>query len=535
MNKVIFFICLFFISSVVYAEKFTIGDYIEGEYVRMVGKEKTKNLNIQMIVDSNDKFVYCLEPFILVDEEKEDYEVFEKDLSGYKNLTSEQIRRVSLLAYYGYGYGNRTNKKWYAVTQMLIWKTVNPDSEFYFTDTKGGNKISKHTDLMNQLAGDVSMHDVDPGFVKPQVVNYQDDLYIKGYSDAYRVITDDYEYKYEPSYSRLTVNNVTESGIIKFAKSNRFYLNYVTIFSSDDSQDLIRPGMVENKIYEVPVTVTKGKIGLDIRKDTSDIYSVESDFSNTCYEISNGDVVIDTVCSENKSLIYFTSDLPYGEYIIKQISVGIGYKKDENMYTVNINSEEVSLLLLSNNLIKNKIELNKLYCYNDDCFNEENALFNVFDVNGKLVGNITTDKDGYGYLEVGYGNYSIVQDKGLDNYTFVDVYEENISDEDSIHYKKLYNYLIEEVVSEFEKPEEDVEIEEKEELKNELEENVEGEVVEDVEIEEVIEEEIIEETKQEEILPPKTGTYLAEIIKIMYNVIVIIICYCKFKDICYNN
>ena len=149
MKKVIFFICLFFISSVVYAEKFTIGDYIEGEYVRMVGKEKTKNLNIQMIVDSNDKFVYCLEPFILVDEEKEDYEVFEKDLSGYKNLTSEQIRRVSLLAYYGYGYGNRTNQKWYAVTQMLIWKTVNPDSEFYFTDTKGGNKISKHTDLMN--------------------------------------------------------------------------------------------------------------------------------------------------------------------------------------------------------------------------------------------------------------------------------------------------------------------------------------------------------------------------------------------------
>ena len=55
----------------VYAEKFTIGDYIEGEYVRMVGKDKTKNLNVQKIIDSNGKFVYCLEPFILVDEEKE--------------------------------------------------------------------------------------------------------------------------------------------------------------------------------------------------------------------------------------------------------------------------------------------------------------------------------------------------------------------------------------------------------------------------------------------------------------------------------
>ena len=139
-----FFICLFFISGSVFAEKFTIGDYIEGEYVRMVGKEKTKNLNVQKIVDSNGKFVYCLEPFILVDEKKEDYEVFKRDLSNYKYLTPEQVRKVSLLAFYGYGYKNRTNPYWYAVTQLLIWRTVAPDSEFYFTDTKGGEKIIKH-------------------------------------------------------------------------------------------------------------------------------------------------------------------------------------------------------------------------------------------------------------------------------------------------------------------------------------------------------------------------------------------------------
>ena len=82
MKKIMFFVCLFFIGSMVYAEKFTIGDYIEGEYVRMVGKDKTKNLNVQKIVDSNGKFVYCLEPFILVDEKKEDYKPF-SCVNGY--------------------------------------------------------------------------------------------------------------------------------------------------------------------------------------------------------------------------------------------------------------------------------------------------------------------------------------------------------------------------------------------------------------------------------------------------------------------
>ena len=558
MKKIMFFVCLFFIGSMVYAEKFTIGDYIEGEYVRMVGKEKTKNLNVQKIIDSNGKFVYCLEPFILVDEEKEDYEVFKRDLSNYKNLTPEQVRKVSLLAFYGYGYKNRTSPYWYAVTQLLIWRTVDPESEFYFTDTKGGEKIIKHNDEINELIADVYDHDVAPKFIKPQIVNYQDDLYIKGYSDAYNVITDNYEYKYEPSYGRLTVKNVTESGVLKFVRNSRPYIDEVTIYSSDDSQDLIRPGILNNTIYEIPITVTKGQIGLDIRKDTSDVYSVESDFSNTCYEIiDEGGKVIDLVCSNKKSFIHYTSSLPYGEYIIKQVSVGKGYKKDEKVYTVKIDSDEVNLLLLSNNLIKNRIELSKWYCYNDNCSSEENAVFNVYDVNGRLVSNITTDENGYGFLEVGYGSYSIVQDKGLDNYTFVDSYEETIVDDTSVHYKELYNYLIEEEVTEFEKPEDKEEP--KEETEEPIEENkdssenietdgstkeeevieekpiLDEEIKEEVKKEEVVVEETVEEIKQEEVLPPKTGTYLAGIIKILYNVIVIIICSCKFKDICYNN
>ena len=36
-------------------------------------------------------------------------------------------------------------------------------------------------------------------------------------------------------------------------------------------------------------------------------------------------------------------------------------------------------------------------------------------------------------------------------------------------------------------------------------------------------------------LPPKTGTDIAELLKILYNVFMIVICACIIKRVCYNN
>ena len=46
-----------------------------------------------------------------------------------------------------------------------------------------------------------------------------------------------------------------------------------------------------------------------------------------------------------------------------------------------------------------------------------------------------------------------------------------------------------------------------------------------------------EDNKEEigNVLPPLTGTKLADFIKILYNIIIVIICCCKLKRFCYNN
>ena len=86
LKKILFILMLFCIGFVVKAEQFKAGEYISGEYVKMVGKNTSKYLTIQMITDSNNRFVYCIEPFVLVDESYKDYITYESDLSGYKYL-----------------------------------------------------------------------------------------------------------------------------------------------------------------------------------------------------------------------------------------------------------------------------------------------------------------------------------------------------------------------------------------------------------------------------------------------------------------
>ena len=507
LKNVLFLCCCLFLVGFtkVNATTFKVGEYVEGEYIRMVGKDITKNLTIQQILEngSYNTTVYCIEPFILVDEEKTDYNIYTKDLSGYKDLSEEVKRKISLIAYYGYGYGNRTTKKWYAITQMLIWKTVDPDSEFYFTDAPNGNEISKYDGSMSEILSDVYYHDLKPQFIKDYDVNYGESVTIKNYDSDYVVVESDFDYLVNSSSSAILIDNVISSGKVVFERENKG-IRDVVIFDSKDSQDLIRRGRVINERYTININSLVGNIVLDIKKDKDNIYSLDKDFTNTCYEIFNDSGVVDRVCTGDEDLVYKSESLAYGDYKVRQVSVGKGYVVDNNVYDVALDSSEAKLVL-NNQLIKNEIELVKYYCLNDECKYEEGAVFNIYDKNNDLVGIIETDKNGYGSVYVGYGEYSIVQDAGLDNYTFVDVYTESITNNNDKHYKELYNYYLEDSGGQF------------------------GTIIPD------IGDNDINDSGSLEVLPPQTGTSMAGFYKILYNIIILVSCSCKLKFFCYNN
>src|SRR5699024_6366372 len=67
------------------------------------------------------------------------------------NLTASQKEQISLIAYFGYGYKNHTDTKWYAITQFMIWKAADPTGNFYFTDGLNGPRITAYTNEMNEI------------------------------------------------------------------------------------------------------------------------------------------------------------------------------------------------------------------------------------------------------------------------------------------------------------------------------------------------------------------------------------------------
>ncbi len=509
--KVILLLVGFFVfGNVTYAETFLEGEYLKGEYINKRNDDKTYYMTMQFIKDSEGNIVYCLEPFVSFSEGKS-YAKYESDLTSYKELDKVQKRKIELIIYYGYGYGNRNTDKWYAITQYLVWNIVDNNSDIYFTDKLNGKRVDKYKDEMDVILSDVNNHDTIPSFIKDYVVNLNDELVIKGLDTKYEIIDSDYKYVRD-SYDFL-ISKVDKGGSISVRKISNRFKNNVAIFDSTNSQDLIKPGNVLNDTLIINVEVTSGVIELDIKGDNS-IYTIESSLENTCYEIVDvNKLVIDKVCTSNDNLIYQTEELPLGEYVIKQVSSGVGYRNDNNLYKV-ILDEKIKKVNLDNFLLRNKIEIIKKMCHYDECSLESRAIFNIYNKNNELVNNIVTDENGYTFLELGYGSYTIKQIEGPSFYTLADPYSVKIVDEVTGLKKELFNYYIKPpvVYDVPDLPDKDEYVPVPPIMVDE-----EKEVIEDILPSEVVPD-IEDVPENEEISPPKTGIDSLNIYEIFINI-----------------
>ena len=109
----------------------------------------------------DNKFVYCLQPYVDINN-NHTYNIARSDWWTAANLTEAQWKRISLIAYYGYDYSGHTAKKWYPITQVMIWRVTNPDSQIYFTDSLNGNKINSYDDEIAEINKLVDQHLVTP-------------------------------------------------------------------------------------------------------------------------------------------------------------------------------------------------------------------------------------------------------------------------------------------------------------------------------------------------------------------------------------
>ena len=125
------------VSANTYNDRFNFNTKIDGDYVTKI-KPNYKYIDRISLIRrvSDNAFVYCIQP--ATETLLTSYTGYDTDQEIVANMTKEQFHRISLLSYYGYGYGNHTDIHWYSATQMLIWQTVNNGFDIYFTNGLDG-------------------------------------------------------------------------------------------------------------------------------------------------------------------------------------------------------------------------------------------------------------------------------------------------------------------------------------------------------------------------------------------------------------
>ena len=439
IKKIFFLITLFGISLMsilnVNAETAT---FYEGEYIDNIYMSKyqysTNTIYYQKArffrKSGTNEFAYCIEPFSFFNENS----TYESVLNPY-NLSQEQKQRIERIAHFGYGYKNHTEVKWYAITQMMIWETADPSSgKFYFTDTLNGNKIYPYQNEINEINDLVNTYDELPSFNNK---NYDlvegKELVIDGGNMMKYYSTND---NLTVSYSHIIIKNLKE-GTYKYT----FYRddnvgNHPSIFyQSNNSQNLIQTGSIENKYASFTLNVHK--TGINIKKLDFDTKSTEpqgeASLDGTKIQILDQmkHCIKELTIENNEAAI---ENIYFGTYYIKEIEPGKGYTLDEELHEVTISKDEnIKDITIYNKVIEKNIKIIKKYGNNNQFIPEPNIDFDIYHDN-ILIKTVSTDNNGEVSFTLPYGTYQIIQKNSSKGYTMVDpftieVNEDNYKDE----------------------------------------------------------------------------------------------------------
>ena len=446
MKKLLFILLFFFLSINVYAldktDSFYSGDWIPNVYINKVKSGIIHYRQARFIRRKSDGGVaYCIEPLqdMKTNGSYNGYDI--EKIEGLK-IDKNVFNKVKLIAYYGYGYSGHSDSKWYAITQVMIWREVDKNAQFYFTDSLNGSKINKYDSEINEINALINKHYILPSFANKEYVFSIDSINTlldnNNVLNNYNV-TQNETLDIKKESNTLLVNTNSEGYYtLEFTRKFNNHPVKTYLFVDETYQNIITPGNIEDIIFKLNIKVQGGKI--KIIKLDSDSNSKEPSGEGVLvgseFEIYNNGVLVDTlIIDENNEAI--SKLLPFGEYVIKESKSMDGYLLNQNEYTISINEDNSLIEIEFKNQIK-KTGL-KIIKYYDDKL-EEGISFEIYNKNGDLVDTLTTNEIGEINYELSYGTYIFHQLNSTKNYKCVDDFEVNINmDTDNLIQLELHD------------------------------------------------------------------------------------------------
>jgi len=419
------------------------GEYLPNMYIKKFKNNSSTGKYEQMRVfrrNSDNRVVYCLELWETLNSNKN---LVGDNYINYSNIDSNTLNRIMLIAYYGYNYGNHTDIKWYGITQFMIWKEIEKNSNIYFTDTLNGNKVEKYESEMSEINELVNKHSILPGLKNIYDVSINKPIELidnNGVLNSYNMSVDN-TLRYKRVNNKLEVEALNKNGgYIFLYKQDNIYSNNPIIYTDSDGQNLLLPGsypkLYKNIIINVPlINLTINKYDIDTKSTNP---SGEANFDGITFELYDmNNKLIDTKIINNNKIIF--NNIPAGRYYLKEVYPGIGYKNNTEIKYIDLDKSNNNINIY-NTVIKNKIKIHKqLKKVNNNLIPEEDAVFSVYNNNVEEVLEFKTDANGYYEFELPYGTYTIKQLSGKRNYKYVDDFTITVNEEDKTQEFNLYN------------------------------------------------------------------------------------------------
>lgn len=355
--------------------------------------------------------------------------VSENEMLSSLKISKNLLTRIKLLAYYGYGYKDEkydhTSKKWYGITQVLIWRTIRPDVTWTFKTGRHGNiKASLHFNEVSELLTLVYNHSILPSFDGEEInllvgdkITLEDTnnvLYKFNTKSNENMVINKKDNKLEITALKKTSENLT---LTRQELSNDFYL-----LKSKNVQDVITRGNVNMyNTSTIKVNIHDGMVTLKkVDSDTKEFNTNLIGSVISLYDINDNLILDIDIKDENERII-----LADGKYYFKEKSSTKGYELNDKKYYFEISKENNKpIVTIENNKIKGKLIINKLYGGSGyDYVSEEDACFDIYDNNDNLISSLKTNKNGKASKTLEYGKYKIKQTKGKENYIFTNDFE----------------------------------------------------------------------------------------------------------------
>lgn len=430
MKKIIFiFLVLFSLNLIVSADsKFYLGDKVTDMYVESIKGNDKHNGAPFLIYRSDGSIVYCINPFKMMSEDGiyKSYTYNDKKF----NLTDEELNKLNIIGYYGYGYSGHTDKKWYGITQYLMWKSLNFD-DVYFTDSYYGSRVEKYTSEINELENLVNNYLKLPSFA--------DNHYEFNPNTTNEIIDNNNvlsNYEIKESNIDATIDNnklkikAKEVGdyTITFVRKSPVNKNY-ELYSLENHQELLYPGKIENITFSISIRIVGGSIVIN-RLDKENKERLEANLSGSVIRIGNGSIWLRSqITDENGSVIF--SNLAPGYYEIQEYRPSMGYEENIVSYRLAVYDGEVTTYNIYSKVIKGNLVINKYYGSENNYKLDNDSTFEIY-YNNKLY---KTLKPVNGVIneKLEYGTYVVKQVSGKKYY--------NLTQEFSVTVNKSQNYI----------------------------------------------------------------------------------------------